>query len=162
MKKKKSKKIVGKTFEWKAPEFSQTPKEKSWFIIPAIITIVLGIFALFTENFIFLILIIIAFVVFYIYAKKEPRIIRFKINIKGIEVDKKLYEFNELKSFWLFYNPPEQKELSIRSKKSFIPYIKIPLTDEDPNEIRKFLLNFLSEKPHKESLIEIWMRKIGF
>lgn len=160
--KKKKKKIFIKEFKWEAPEFDKKEKSKSWFIIPAIITIVLGLLALFSENILFLIVIVMAFFVFYIYANKDPRIIKFKLNEKGIEIENKLYDFDELRSFWIFYNPPEQKELSFRSRKTLLPYIHIPITDEDPIEIRKFLLKFIPEKRHKESLIDIWMRRIGF
>lgn len=159
---KKKKKISLLEFEWKAPEYDKKEKTKSWFIIPAIITIVLGLIALFTENILFLIFIILAFFVFYIYAQKEPRIIKFKINEKGIEIDNKFHDFDSLQSFWLFYNPPEEKELSLRSRRTFLPYIRIPLADENPNEIRKFLLKFLPEKRHRESIIDIWMRRVGF
>ena len=151
-----------KEFEWQAPEFPKKQKAKSWFIIPAIITIVLGIFALVTESFLFLITIILAFLVFYIYANKEPKIIKFKINEKGLEIDERVYDFDSLRSFWIFYDPPEQKEISFRSQKTLLPYIRIPLADENPSEIRKFLLRFLLEKRHKESLIDIWMRRVGF
>lgn len=149
-------------FIWKAPEFIKKPKNKSWFIVPAIITIILGVFALFTENFLFLIAIVLAFFTFYVYANKEPRIIKFKINEKGIEIDKRFHDFESLSSFWIFYDPPEIKELSLRSKKTFLPYVRIPLADENPNPIRKFLLKFLPEKHHKESLIDIWIRRVGF
>lgn len=155
-------KIELKELEWKAPEFDKKEKSKSWFIIPAIITIVIGLFALLNENILFLIAIILAFLIFYIYANKEPRTIKFKLNEKGIEIDEKLYDFDELRSFWIFYNPPEQKELSFRSRKTFIPYIRIPLADQDPNKLRKYLLKFLPERRHKESLIDIWMRRMGF
>lgn len=160
--KKKVKKTTLQEFEWKAPEFDKKEKSKSWFIIPGIITIVLGIFALITENILFLIAIVLAFFVFYVYANKEPRIIKFKINEKGIEIDERLHDFDSLRSFWIFYNPPEQKELSLRSKRTFFPYIHVPLTKENPNEIRKFLLRFLPEKKHSESIIDIWMKRIGF
>ncbi len=162
MKNKEQKTIPLKEFEWQAPEFSKKEKTKSWFIIPAIITIGLGLFALFSENFLFLIAIILAFLVFYIYANKEPRTIKFKINEKGIEIDEKLHDFDSLRSFWLFYNPPEEKELSLRSRRTFLPYIRIPIADENPNDIRKFLLKFLPEKRHRESIIDIWMRRVGF
>jgi len=149
-------------FEWQAPEFEKKAKTKSWFIIPAIITIVLGIIALLIENILFLIFIILAFLVFYIYANKEPRIIKFKIDEKGVEIDDRLHEFDSLRSFWIFYNPPDEKELSLRSKKTFLPYVRIPLADENPNEIRKFLLKFLPERRHRESLIDVWMKRAGF
>ncbi|HUT96076.1 MAG TPA: hypothetical protein VMW82_00695 [Candidatus Paceibacterota bacterium] len=151
-----------KEFTWEAPEFEKTEKNKSWFIFPAIIVIILGIIALITDNILFLILILLAFLTFYLYAKKEPRIIKFKVNERGIEVDNRLYAFDSIRSFWIFYNPPMEKEISFRSRKSFSPYIKISLADQNPNEIRKYLLRFLPEKRHKVSLIDIWMRRIGF
>lgn len=150
------------TFEWQAPEFEKKEKNKSWFIIPAIITIIIGIIAIATENILFLILILLGFFTFYIYAKKEPRTINFKINEKGVEIDNKLHHFESLKSFWVFYDPPMEKELSFRSKKITFPYLRIPLAEQNPNEIRKYLLKFLPEKRHKESLIDIWMKRIGF
>jgi hypothetical protein len=150
------------TFEWEAPEFEKREKSKSWFVIPAIITVVVGIIAIATDNILLLILILLGFFMIYIYAKKEPRIIKFKINEKGIEVDEKLHDFSSLKSFWIFYNPPTEKEISLRSRKASFPYIRIPLADQNPNEIRKYLLKFLPEKRHKESLIDIWMKRIGF
>jgi hypothetical protein len=150
------------SFEWEAPEFEKKDKTNSWFILPAIATIVLGIIAFATDNILFLILILLGFFTFYIYAKKEPRIISFKINEKGIEIDGKLHQFESLRSFWIFYNPPTEKEISIRSRKTSSPYIKIPLAEQNPNEIRKYLLKFLPEKRHKESLIDIWMKRVGF
>ena len=162
MKNNKEEKIELKEFEWEAPEFEKKEKTKSWFFIPAIITIVLGIIALFTENILFLIFVVLAFVTFYMYANKEPRVIKFKIDEKGIELDNRLHEFSDLRSFWVFYAPPEEKEISLRSRKTFFPYIRIPLAEQDPNEIRKYLLKFLPEKRHHESIIDIIMRRIGF
>ncbi len=157
---------VGKTtlqtFEWEAPEFEKHNKSGSWFVLPAIITIIVGVIAIATENILFLILILLGFFTFYVYAKKEPGIIKFKINEKGIEIDGKLYDFSSIKSFWIFYNPPTEKEISIRSRKTSSPYIKIPLAEQNPNEIRKYLLRFLPEKRHKESLVDIWMKRVGF
>jgi len=149
-------------FEWEAPEFEKTEKEKSWFIMPAIVAIILCVFALLTDNPLFVVLVILSFVSFYIYARKSPRIIKFRIDEKGVEADGRLHEYTDLRSFWLFYNPPLEKILSIRGKKTFFPYLRIPLDKENPTEIRKFLLKFIPEKRHQESIINIWMKRIGF
>ncbi|MBD3282273.1 MAG: hypothetical protein GF387_01550 [Candidatus Portnoybacteria bacterium] len=153
---------MAKEIKWKAPEFSKKEKTNSWFIIPAIITIILGIIALISDNFLFLITIILAFIVFYVFANKDPRIIEFEISSEGIRIDNKIYDFDEIKSFWIFYDPPEKKELSLRMSKIFYPYIQIPLKDQDPNEIREFLLKFIKEKRHQDSIIDNFMNKIGF
>jgi hypothetical protein len=151
-----------KEFEWEAPEFEKTEKQKSWFIMPAIVAIILCVFAIIIDSYLFALLIILSFVTFYIYANKSPRIVKFRIDEKGADIDGRLHEYQDLRSFWLFYNPPIEKTLSLRSKKTFFPYIRIPLDKENPAEIRKYLLKFIPEKRHKESLIEMLMKRIGF
>jgi len=160
--KKEPKAVELREFVWEAPEYERKEKAKSWFIIPAIIAIAICVFALLTDNYLFMVLVLMSFFAFYIYANKPPRTIKFKINEKGIEVDNRPFEFEHLRSFWIFYNPPLEKTLSLRSRKTFFPYLRIPLADESPTEIRKFLLNFIPEKKHQESLIDIWMKKSGF
>jgi len=121
------------------------------------------------KNLLFSIIIVFAVFTIYIYAKKEPREIKFIVSGKGVQIDNTIYKFDELKSFWIFYNPaspaggpPDVKEISLRSKKTFMPYLKIPLGDQNPVEVRKFLLRFLPERKHQESIIDEWARRVRF
>jgi len=159
---KKQKSQILKKLEWTAPEFTKYKKNKSWFIWLIFFALVIIIIAIIFKNFLWVVLTILAVFTIYIYATKEPRKIKFSISGKGIQIDQKIYKFENLKSFWIFYDPPEVKEISLRSKKVLMPYIKIPLGDQNPVEIRKLLLNFLPEKKHKESIIDEWARKIRF
>lgn len=156
------KKVTPQKIEWTAPEFEKYKKSKSWFVWLGFLALVFIIIALLLKNFLFLILIALAAFAVYLYATKEPRKIKFSISGKGIQVDQNIYKFEDLKSFWIFYEPPEIKELSLRSKKTFMPYIKIPLADQDPVKVRKLLLKFLPERKHKESIIDEWARKSRF
>jgi len=148
--------------EWSALEFIKYKKNPFWFIIGGLIALGLLIFALISRNFIFALLIILAAFSLYIWSQKEPRKIKFAITARGIMIEKNLYNFDNLKSFWLFYDPPEIKYLSLESKKLFMPYIKIPLGDEDPNKIRELLLKFLPEVKQEESLIDALARHLKF
>lgn len=148
--------------EWVAPEFVKYKREKSWFILPGLVALALIIIAIILKNFLFTVGIIIAAFIVYFYAVKEPRKIKFSISGKGIQVDNQIFPFENLKSFWIFYNPPEIKELSVRSKKMFIPYIKLPLGDQNPAEIRKLLLRFIPERKHQESMVDTWARRLRF
>ncbi len=158
----KSSSDIPDKIEWVAPEFIKHKKGERWFILPGLIAVALIIIAIILKNFLFVIGIIIASLAVYTYAKKEPRKIKFTIGGKGIQIDNQTHRFEDLKSFWVFYEPPEIKELSIRSKKMFMPYIKIPLNDQNPAKIRKLLLKFLPERRHHESIIDQWSRKSGF
>ena len=93
---------------------------------------------------------------------KKPQIINFAIIPQGILIDNRLFPYSSLKSFWLSYEPPLRKELSITSKKVLMPRIIISLEDVDPNEIRKILLQFLEEEHHEDSLIDILTKIIKF
>ncbi len=148
--------------EWVAPEFTKYKKDKRWFVLPALAALVIIIAAFLLKNFLLVVLIILSAFVIYIYALKEPRKIKFGISGKGVQIDKRLYGFENLKSFWIFYDPPEIKEISLQSGKTFIPYIRVPLGKQNPVEIRRLLLKFLPEKPHKESRIDEFARKNRF
>ena len=148
--------------EWQAPEFEKYEKGKVWFVTAAIIALAVFTAALIMENFIFAFLIILAVFIIFIYALKEPRIVNFKIDSHGITIDKKLYTYQEIISFWIFYDPPHLKELTIKSKKFIAPLIKIPLADQDPVEIRQTLLKFIKEEKEEESLADIFARYLRF
>ncbi len=148
--------------EWITPEFEQHQKSKSWFITIGIISGILFLLAVFTKNILFALLIGLSYFTISTYAIKKPRNIKLAITPKGVKIEKTLYDFENLRSFWIFYNPPEIRELSLRSKKMIMPYIKIHLGEQNPVEVRKILIKYLPEKKHKESLIDNIVRQIGF
>ena len=148
--------------EWVAPEFEQHQKSKSWFITIGIISGILFLLAIFTKNILFALLIGLSYFTMSSYAIKKPKDIKISINSKRIRIEKTLYALENIRSFWIFYDPPEIKELSLRSKKMIMPYIKIQIGEQNPVEIRKILIKYIPEKEHKESLIDNISRQIGF
>jgi len=147
---------------WTAPEFEQYQKSKSWFIITGAIAGLLFLYALLTKNFLFALLIGLSYFIITTYAAKSPKEIKISITPKGIKIDRIFYQFENLKSFWIFYDPPQIKELSLRSKKTIMPYIKIHLGQESPVIIRKILIKYLPERKHKESITDNLARQIKF
>jgi hypothetical protein len=147
---------------WTAPEFTKHKKDAGWFITGGIIALALLIFALYSKNFLFALIIILSAFSVFIWSQKEPRKIKFSITPRGIAIGKTIYNFDNLESFWVFYDPPEIKYLSIISKKIFMPKIAIPLGSEDPNEIREILIEFLPEKEQHESLIDVLGRHLRY
>ncbi len=148
--------------EWSAPEFTQYSKSKSWFLITGLIATGLFLWALLTKNIIFALLIGLSYFSITTYALKKPKVIQLVITSQGIKIDKTIYNFDNLKSFWIFYNPPEVKEVSLQSKKIIMPYIKIPLGEENPTEVRRILIKYLPEKKQEESLIDSLARSLRF
>lgn len=148
--------------QWQAPEFEKYEKGPAWFIVSGIFALIVFTVVIIMKNFIFAILIVIMVFVIYIYALKEPRLVTFKISGNGIAVNDKIYSFEELKSFWIFFEPPETKELSVRSKKWLMPLIKIPLDRQDPTLIRSALIKFIPEQTQEQSVIDVIARNLRF
>ena len=148
--------------KWITPEFEYYKNSQSWFITIGIIAGILLIIAIFTKNFLFGLLILISSFLIFTYSLKKPDNVKLSISPKGIKINNTLYEFENLRSFWIFYNPPEIKELSLRSKKTIMPYIRVPVGNENPVEIRKILIKYLPEKKHKESVIDNLARHLKF
>ena len=139
---------------WQAKEFKKKARGKLWYIIWALFSLGIIIFAVLEQSPLMALVFILISVIAYLFSKKEPDKIEFILNKKGIQIKDKLYSYDNLESFWIFYDPPRKKILSFKSKKILMPYLKIPIAKQDPIKIRKYLLKFLPEKEQEESFIE--------
>jgi len=148
--------------QWSALEFIKHDKNPLWFITGGVIAAIFLIFAIWTKNFIFALIIVLAAFSIFIWTQKKPRKIVFSLTGKGLKIEDNFYAFDHLKSFWIFYEPPEIKYLSVESKKLFMPRIIIPIGEENPNKIREFLLKYLPEEKQHESLIDILARRLRY
>lgn len=147
---------------WETPEFTKYEKDSSWTFWLFIFILIPAIYAVFTKNFLLVIILVLSGFLLYSYGHRNPRSMKFSVSPRGIMIGGRLYSFDNLKSFWIFYRPPEIKEISFRSKKTLMPYIKIPLGNQDPVRIRKILVKYLPERKQNESMVEELSRKLGF
>ena len=71
---------------------------------------------------------------------------------------------NEIKKFWIIYEPPAIKNLHLEVKSVFKPNLIIPLQNQNPVEVRKFLKEHLEEdlEQESESTIEALKRVLKF
>ena len=130
---------------WKAPEYENYGQSGRWYLIASLIIAAIVIYAILTNSLIMAITFILIGVVGYIYLQKEPRILDFSITHEGIVVGREIYDFDNIKSFWIFYEPQVMKVISLHAKGKFMPYVHIPIHDQDPVQIRATLLKFIPE-----------------
>jgi len=150
------------SFQWQTQKNAQQKTNKFWLIGLIIAGLACLIISFWQKNFILAILTILILFVIFQFSRKDSSTHNFSVNDQGIQIDEKLYPYQFLKSFWIFYEPNGIQELSIESKKTIVPLVKIPLYSQDPNEIRKFLLRYLPEKEQGESLLDIIAHRLGF
>lgn len=150
---------------WHSHEYKHHEKNGDWFWAVGIITLSALVIAILFGNYILGILIVLSGFCLMLFGNKEPEHIRFEINGAGIMIDKTLFPFGTLHSFWVENNDHLQVEskLFIRSKKALVPLIHIPLIwDVDPELVRAQLLTHLTEEEHYESFSHRLLQYLGF
>ena len=136
--------------------------------VPAIIVasvIFFGIAALvqiFQKNIITTIFFALVGFVILLNIKRKHELASFEINPAGVVINGARHAYQEIKSFWIEYDPELGiQELSLQLKKWYAPYVKIPIYGQNPVQLRYALMEFLPEIEHKDSIVEIVSRKLG-
>ncbi len=147
---------------WSVPEYTKYERTKTWYITASIITALLLIYSLWTANFLFAVIIVIAGMVIILHDGGDPVMVRFSITDEGIIIGRKFYDFDEIKNFSIVYKPKKGvKNLYFEFKNALRHRLSIPLRDMNPLPIRENLLKYLDEdlertdQPVSESIAKI-------
>jgi len=100
---------------------------------------------------------------FVIYrASEAAHIAEFEVNIEGVRVDGTIYPYEQIESFWIQYEPEYGiQELSLHMRRRVAPYLKIPIYDQDPVQIRSILIESIPEEQHHETIVDTLIRGLG-
>lgn len=137
-------------FAWMLKEYESEPRHKRWFIFMGVVSGLCLLYAMFTGNFMFVTVLLLFAVIMFLQSHSDAPDVRFEIGELGILIGNRLYLYNELTAFYLIYQPPEVKTLYIETKSAVRPTLRIPLSDQNPLEIREVLSQFLPEDFEKE------------
>lgn len=145
---------VGKVLtSWEAPEFVRYDKGLLWYIVALIFICSMAGYGIYANSPIMSITFILIGVVGYIQTHREPEIVSFSLTSSGVLVGKEFYPYENIQSFWIFYEPPHTKILSLHTTGSFLPYVHIPLDEEDPVKTREILLEHIEEIEQDHSIV---------
>ncbi len=148
---------------WQAPEFEFYERDQKWFLVVSLILAVIIGYAIYTNSLIMAITFILIGVVGYLRINQAPRTLDFRIVPEGIVAGKKeLYPFENIKSFWIFYEPDHKKVISFHMNSYIIPFIHVPIHDEDPVAIRTILLKYVPENKQYPGFADTLERFLGF
>jgi hypothetical protein len=147
---------------WSGPLYIHRPDMKIIAVVSLALFAIAALMQIFQKNIITTIFFGLLGVVILIRAGKKPEVVDFEINPLGVKVGEQLYGFREIKSFWIEYDPAlDIKELSLQLKKWYRTYVKIPIYDQNPVQLRLILLAFLPEAEHEDTLADTVSRRLG-
>jgi hypothetical protein len=132
-------------FVWEAPDREARVRGPKWYLIMSAVALLFVIYAVVTGNFLFAFLILLIAIILVLAGNAAPEKTLIQIGKNGVVVGGKMYEFKDLSSFAIIYQPPETKVLYIESNKITQPRLRIFLQDQNPLEIRSHLKGYLNE-----------------
>jgi hypothetical protein len=155
---------------WRAPEYEVYDRDKKWYIYITLLLAAIIAYAIYTNGIVMAITFILIGVVGYIHINKDPRILDFLITPEGILAGRELYEFENMLSFWIFYEPDPprlaettarrreaggRKAISLHTKSHLVSYVHIPIHEEDPAKLQEILIKYIPEIKQAEGIVEI-------
>lgn len=148
--------------DWTAWEFEHEPSRSVLLLAFGGILALGGVVTVFFGNALFAIFLLIAGGLLFASAFRAPRDVSCAVTSRGVKIGNRIYEFGDLQSFWIHYDPPIFRELVVVSRKTFLPVIRAPLGDLDPLRLREILLRFLREERREPSAMDVISKHLGF
>lgn len=148
---------------WQVPEYEKHERTRRWYIIATAVALALLLYAFFTRNYLFFGIIVMGAMVIIFLDGREPEMVDFSITDEGVIIGKKFHDHDTIKDFSIVYKPSQQvKRLYFEFKNTVKPRLSIPLENEDPLVIRRYLLKYLKEdlertdQPTSEGLAKLF------
>jgi hypothetical protein len=145
---------------WQALERPYRNHPADWFFAVGIIALALAVGAFLFDNTLFGILIILATISVFVQVKRVPRTLEYEASNRGIKVGNFLYPYQTLESFGI--DEDGRPLLILKSTKSLMPQVEIPLGDTDGETVRVFVARFLPEETLRQSTFQKILDYLGF
>jgi hypothetical protein len=148
---------------WETFDVFNSPKSNDWFWGLGIIALTGIVLSIYFKNYSFAILIAVASLAIFLASKRQPKIVQYEINRRGIKIGDMLYTFGTLISFHIIDETPDRYDrVLIRSKKAFMPILTVPLAGAiDPMLVRDYLIQYLHEEDMDEPFSHLLTEKLG-
>ncbi|MBI2624531.1 hypothetical protein HYW67_03470 [Candidatus Parcubacteria bacterium] len=151
-----------RAFSWQTPEYEERPRPKGWTMAVVAVAAVFAIFGMITENPLFAIIVALSAILVIISAKRPARILAVRVGENGILINGMLHPWESFMSFWVIAAPGNHRELRLRASGWLLPFLTVPIANQDPDALRLFIAEFLPEKEDLPSLAEIMAERLGF
>lgn len=149
------------TISWISPEYIQKERTVDWFWTIGLISIIGAGLALYFNNNLFAILILISCGMFFLLSIHTPRDVEYQLSEEGLSAGEKKYSKNDLLSFDI-KKEKEDIKLLIHTSGKFMPIITIQIPEDMKEEIQFELSKFSEKKEFEDSIAMKFMDMLGF
>lgn len=143
--------------EWQTPEFSPLPGSVRGAGWVAFFFVILTAYAVITNNPIMAFTFVLFATVIFLRMRKQPGTLSCSINASGIRFGSDWYDFENIRSFWILYEPDDRRIL-LETNGALAPFASIPLGDTNPTAVRELLIRFIPEKRSDPGIVDTLAR----
>ncbi|MBU6500339.1 MAG: hypothetical protein KGJ89_00720 [Patescibacteria group bacterium] len=150
--------------KWTAPEFPFREKGVSWYWISIIVAVIILGISIWQKNFLFGFFIVIAEILVLTWANREPQLVEFVINEKGLSIgENKFTAYTTMESFSVEANADKEwPDIFFQFHRRLRPILKIRVPHDRLTEIQKSLKAVLPQTEHETSFLDTLEELIGF
>ena len=130
-------------FSWESPDRVVYSKGVAWYIVVAIITLLLATVLYFQKMLSGMSLVFAAALAFILLSRSKPRIVKCAIYAQGVVIDDRVYKYSDLKSFWITLADIPKVRLQMNGVTAGV--LTMPLGKTDPEQVRLYVSRFLPE-----------------
>jgi len=147
-------------FEWQVYETeTQAPSRKLLFWLGSVLIAIIG-YALFLNSSIVAITFILIGLTGYLLLHRQARFLQCRIFDHGVSVNRELFPFENMDSFWIFDESTYPAFIRFRTHILIEPLVDIPLGDTAPETIRAILQPLLPEERSELTFVDILSRML--
>ena len=147
---------------WTMDEFHRHERSNLWYVLFLVVGLALILYAILTANYVFAVFLVLAGTFMILQHFRDPDNVPVLILSTGLAVGNHYHPWEEVKDFWVAYDPPNVSKLYVDFQKIREPYVSIDLPEDmDPNEIRDVMLLFVDESTdRKEESLTDYVRRL--
>ena len=152
----------GESVSWTASEYLIHHKSAGWYLILALLTVVLaGLIWLVSEDRVSVVVVIIVGIVFGIGAARKPRVLSYRVDEEGLHMGNKTYVYAEFKSFSVFVEDTISSIMLLPLKR-FMPGVSIYCPPDQEEAIADVLGLYLPHEERKPDMVDRLMHKVRY
>ena len=131
-------------FSWEAPEFRHYPKTTIWYIVFGLLIGGLIFYQVNNKDWFGTVCVSVIAILLYIFAHQKPKMVNANISNEGIHFGELHFPYKHIKHFWVV-DTEHHTTLNLQTHSTVHDVLIIELEDQDPTEIREFLIQVLPE-----------------
>jgi hypothetical protein len=151
-----------RSVSWEAPEHNHIEKTGDWYWMLGIVGVAGSVVSIILGNTLFGLVILLATVTMVVVSHRKPRVIGFEVSARGVRIDRDLYPYSTLDSFYLDEENLPGPQLIVKPKKLFLPLLLLPIPELYADEIEDVIASRLREEHLEEPFSHKLLEFFGF